>query len=193
MQEKEMNPSESLQLIDAMINKAKNKLADDGFLLIFWGWLVFITAITHYMLISLNTPNSNYIWMLMPLGGLFSAIYGYRQNKKETVKTHVGIYLSYSWSAFIIALIITLVFMNVHGIKATYFFMMILYGMATFISGGLLSFRPLIIGSIFSFCFAVVSVFTGEKELLLCLAASILCNYIVPGHLLASKFKSQDV
>lgn len=193
MQEKNISPTESLEIINSMIDKAKNKLADDGFLIIFWGWLVFIAALTQYILISLNIPNSDRVWILMPLGGIFSGIYGYKQNKKEKVKTHLNSYLGYCWAAFIIALLITLVFMESNGIKSTYFFLMILYGMATFISGGLLNFKPLIIGSLFSFLFAILSMFTGDKEVLICVAASILCSYIIPGHLLDSKYKSQNV
>lgn len=194
MEEKEINAAESLQIINSMINKAKNKLADDGFLLIFWGWLVFISATSHYLTLTFNIAHGEFVWaILMPLGGLFSIIYGIRQRNKEQVKTHLDTYLGYSWTGFIIALVITLMFMDFHGVQATYFFLMILYGMATFISGGLLSFKPLIIGSIFSFCFAILSVFIGEKEILLCLAASIFCSYIIPGHLLAIKFKSENV
>lgn len=194
MEEKEINPTESLQIIDSMISKAKNKLADDGFLLIFWGWLVFIAATAHYLTLNFGIQHGELTWaILMPLGGLFSIIYGIRQRNKEQVKTHLDSYLGYSWTGFIIALVITLIFMDFHGVKTTYFFLMILYGMATFISGGLLNFKPLIFGSIFSFCFAILSVFTGEAEILLCLAASILCSYIIPGHLLATKFKSENV
>jgi hypothetical protein len=68
---------------------------------------------------------------------------------------------------------------------------MILYGMATFISGGLLNFRPLILGSLFSFLAAIVSVFLQNEEQFICLAFSVLCSYIIPGHLLRAKFRSE--
>lgn len=192
MEEKEINTTESLRIIDTMINKAKNKLADDGVLLIFWGWLVFAAAIIHYATLIFYIPYGEYTWAtLMPLGGLISIIYGLKQRKKEKVKTHMDGYLGYSWGGFIIALAVTLVFMQANGIKATYFFLMVLYGLATFISGGLLNFRPLIIGSIFSFLFAIISIYIYDKEILLCLAGAILCSYIIPGHLLYSKYKLQ--
>ena len=35
MEEKNINPTESIEIINTMINTAKNKLADDGFLYIF--------------------------------------------------------------------------------------------------------------------------------------------------------------
>lgn len=192
MEEKEITTTESLKIIDTMINKAKNKLADDGVLLIFWGWLVFAAAVIHYVTLRIHVPYGEYTWaILMPIGGLISFFYGFKQRQKEKVRTHMDGYLGYSWGGFIIALAVTLVFMQANGIKATYFFLMVLYGLATFISGGLLNFRPLIIGSIFSFLFAIVSIYTYEVEILLCLAGAILCSYIIPGHLLYSKYKSQ--
>lgn len=192
MEDKEINPAESLSIITEMIDTAKNRLADDGFLIIFWGWLVFISALINYASILMQSELGYYVWpVFMPLGGIVSLIYGIRQRKKEKVKTYIDMYLGYSWTAFIIAMFITLMCISVHGVKTTYFFLMLLYGMATMISGGLLSFKPLIYGSLFSFSGAVVSLFLVEEQLLLCIAAALLFSYIIPGHLLRSQYKSQ--
>ncbi|MDP1799746.1 MAG: hypothetical protein Q8L81_00230 [Bacteroidota bacterium] len=187
-----MNPEESLHIINTMINTAKNKLADDGFHLIFWGWLVTFCALTHYVILKLNIQGGEWVWMLMPLGGIVSGIYGYKQGKTQKVRTHIDSYISYVWIGFIIALFLTLSFGYAHGIKATYFFLMLLYGMATFITGGILNFKPLIYGSLFSFAFAIVSVFVGEADQFLCISAALILSYIIPGHMLRSKFKSQQ-
>lgn len=193
MEEKEINPSESLQIINAMINTAKNKLADDGFFIILWGWLIFTASISSYLSMTADVEYGFYAWpILIPMGIIASFIYGRSLMKKERVRTYVDIHLGYVWRAFGIALGITLLFMAVNGMRSTYFFVMILYGLATFLSGGLLNFRPLIIGSLFAFAFAVVCLFVPMKEQFLCLAASLLFSYIIPGHLLKSKFKSQE-
>lgn len=192
--EENFNPEQSLALIDSMINKAKNKLADDGFLFIFWGWLVLAAAIIHYVTIKMEIDYGYFVWItLMPLGGIYSAIFGFRQNKKSNVKTYVDTYLSALWTAFGIALILTIGFMMWHGISTTYFFLMILYGIATYVTGGILSFTPLKIGSLFSFACAAISVFCNEADLLLVIAIAIFCSYVVPGHLLRMKFKSENV
>lgn len=190
-----LKPEESLKLIDSMINTAKNKLADDGFHFIFWGWLVFGAAMAHYITIMMNIPYGYAVWpILMPLGGIISGFYGYKQGKKEKVKTYIDTYLGYLWGAFAIGMVLTLVCMPKHGIANTYFFLMILYGIATFVSGGLLNFKPLIIGSLFSFACAGISVFIGESaEQLLIISVALLFSYIIPGHLLRAKYKSQNV
>lgn len=189
---KEMNPSESLALINSMINTSKNRLADDGFYIIFWGWLILSCALINYVSLLMHSTFGYWVWpILPPLGAIVSIIYGRIQKKKEMVKTYIDSYLAYSWAAFIIAMSITLLFLPVNGMKTTYFFLMLLYGMATLISGGLLNFKPLIIGSLFSFICAISSLFVGEKEQFLCIAASLLLSYILPGHMLQAKYKSQ--
>lgn len=190
--EKELNPTESLNIIHSMINTAKNKLADDGFLLIFWGWLVFISAVLNYILFSFNIMYGFLVWpILMPLGGIFTAIYSNKQKKKEQVKTYVGTYLGHLWTAFGISLAVALSSLPFYGIKSSYFCLMVIYGFVTYVSGGLLEFKALRIGALFSFAAAIASIFVGEKEQLLCLALAILCSYIIPGHLLSNTFKSQ--
>lgn len=193
MEEKEINPAESLSIITAMIDTAKNKLADDGFLLIFWGWLVFVSAMINYVSILMQSEVGYWVWpVFMPLGGILSVVYGFRQRKKEKVKTYIDTYLGYSWLAFLIAMFITLALLPVHGVKITYFFLMLLYGVATLVSGGLLNFKPLIYGSLFSFAGAIVSVLLKDEQLLLCIAIALLFSYIIPGHLLRSQYKSQS-
>ncbi|MDO8999570.1 MAG: hypothetical protein Q7W45_07385 [Bacteroidota bacterium] len=184
-------PEESLQIINSMISKAKNKLADDGFHLIFWGWLVMFCALTQYITFKLNIEWGGWVWMLMPIGGIVSAVYGYKQGKTQKVKTHIDTYLGFLWGGFLIAMFITLAFGYAHGLKSTYFFLMLLYGLATFISGGILNFKPLIFGSLFSFAFAILAVFLDNADQFLCISGALLCSYIIPGHLLRAKFKSE--
>ena len=186
-----MHPSESLAIINGMISTAKNKLADDGFLLIFWGWLVLAAALINNGCIAAGLPYGYTAWTLMPAGALISMVYGLKRRRRERVRTHLDAYLGYNWGGFIIGMVLALSFMPLHGQQTTYFFLMILYGMATFISGGLLRFTPLIVGSVFSFGFAAASAFAQGPEQLLCLAGAIFCSYVIPGHLLRARFRSQ--
>lgn len=191
LQNKDFSPAEGLSIIEAMINTAKSRLADDGFYFILWGWLVFVAAMINYISYSMGYTWGEYAWWLMALGAVVSVLYGRKQGRKEKVRTYIDVYLLYCWVAFALALVLTLVFMGTNGFKSSYFFLMILYGMATMISGGLLNFRPLVIGGIFSFGFAVLSMFTGGINLLLCISGALLCAYIIPGHLLQRKYKTQ--
>ncbi len=189
--EKQISPSEGFAIIDAMINTAKNRLADDGFYFILWGWLVFVAAMANYVSYLFSSRVGEHAWWLMLLGAVISVVYSRRQGRKEKVRSYIDVYLTYCWVAFGVALALTLVFMGMNGFRSSYFFLMLLYGMATIVSGGLLDFKPLVIGGVFSFGFATLTMFVNGNTVLLCICGALLAAYIIPGHLLQLKYKSQ--
>lgn len=191
--ENQTQAQQQLAFIESMIQSARNRLADDGFYLIFWGWLVFAAALINYLCLVFGIQRGFYVWaILMPFGAIFSILYGKWKNKSEKVKTLVDSYFHFVWIAFGIGLTLALFFMGQNGLRSTYFFLMLLYGIATFTSGGLLSFKPLIYGSIVSFVMAAVAMLVPQKELLLCISVAILFSYIIPGHLLKKQYQKEN-
>ncbi len=192
--EKELSPQESLQLIQTMINKTKDSVADDSFYFLLWGWLVFFCCIAEFILkVYLQYPQHYFVWCLMPVGGVISGIYGSRQSKKKRVKSFVDEALDYLWIALAMAFIV-LIFINVLGQTSwqsvlTYY--ILLYGIGTFVSGKLLRFRPLIIGGLINFVLAAVSVKFSYDYQLLIGSLAILISYIIPGHLLRIRHQQQ--
>ena len=191
MEDKEnFKPEESLALINTMINKAQNKLQENGFLFIFWWWLVFLVAATFYVLVEMKIENSFLVWYAMPAGGIFTMIYAMRQSKKEKVKSFVDDYMMYIGIAFGISLTIILVM----GWKLQlncYPMVILLYALTTFIYGGILKFMPLVIFGALSFPISVGAFFVDFHTQILLLALSVLVSYIIPGHMLQFKFKQQ--
>ena len=49
MQSENFSPKDSLLLIDSMINQAKNRFSENGFLYLLWGWVIFACAIFHFV------------------------------------------------------------------------------------------------------------------------------------------------
>lgn len=174
----------SLSVIEEMINKTKERYSDSGFLYLLWGYLVVIAALLHYVLMQTSYSYSFIGWaILMPLGGIVSMVYSVKENKKNYVKTYTDDVMKYTWLAFGFLLAIILLFMGRLGLN-TYPLVMVAYGVPTFISGGVLKFRPLIIGALLSVTIGIISFnFTFDIQLLL-LCASILVAYIIPGHML---------
>lgn len=192
-EEKNFQALDSLRLIEQMINTAKNRLADDGFYIIFWGWLVFAAALINYITWCFELMWGFLVWpVLMPLGAIVSFIAGRKRKKNEHVKTLVDSYLHYVWLSFGIGLGVALLFIGQNGMRSTYFFLMLLYGIATLSSGGLLAFKPLIYGSVVSFAMAIAAMFVPQRELLLCIAFALLFSYIVPGHLLKKQYRQEN-
>ncbi len=42
----------SLEVIASMIRKTTDDIREDGFVYLFWGWLVLVCALTHYVLMQ---------------------------------------------------------------------------------------------------------------------------------------------
>ncbi len=191
MENENFQPEESLQLINTMISRAQNKLSENGFLFIFWGWLVFAVAIAFFVMQKLNMENSAMIWFAMPAGGIFTMIYVMRQNKKEKVKSFVDDYMAFIGTAFGISLTIILV-MGWKLQLSCYPMVILLYALTTFITGGILKFKPLIICGALSFPICIAAFFVDFNSQILLLALSVFVSYVIPGHLLQSKFKQQN-
>lgn len=187
--EETFNPEQGLQLINTMINRAQNRFSENGFLFIFWGWLVFAAALLFYVLEKIGVENSWFVWMTMPLGGIFTMIYSSKQKKKEVVKSYIDDYVSYVAIAFGISLTIILT-LGFKLLENCYPVVIMLYAIMTFTVGGILKYKPLIIGGVLSFPICVVAFFVGFQNQVLLLALSVLVSYIIPGHLLYKAAKN---
>lgn len=178
---------ESLRIISEMIETAKAEVRDDGFLSLLWGWLTFAASLIHYAMLSLSPKESYWPWLiLMPSGAVITIVYLIRESKRSRVKTKIGDFLGAVWTAFSVALLLVLVFMSKLGPNNTYPIIIILYGIGTFLSGKLLSFKPLVIGGVLCWVIAGVSLFAEPSYRILLLALSLLISYIIPGHILKS-------
>ena len=217
--EKQFSEQESLELINQMINSAKNNLQKGiGNVFLLWGYLVaFASLINMLLLISLPHRINHYsyfIWYLMPLGLIFHYFLIGKIIKSNSVRTYVDKIMSYVWIAFTVSVLVLMITMIVatiinssngkqdtsdfmswfHWIFMTPF-MLILYGFALFVSGKAYSFKPLVVGAFICWAFtaAIFTMFrTGFfMELqLVALLVSVISGFIIPGHLLNQKEKS---
>lgn len=192
--DKELTPAESLELIRGMINKTKHVVADDSFYFLLWGWLVFVCCLGQFALkVYFHYPEHFLVWFLMPVAGLISAVYGSRQAKRGPVKTFVGDSLDHLWLALGLAFVVLITINILSGTawQTAFTYYILLYAIGTFVSGRLLRFRPLLLGGLFNFVLAAVSVkFSFDYQLLIG-ALAILTSYIIPGHLLRIRYQNQ--
>ncbi len=185
--ENKFTEREGLQLIMSMIQTAKADISDDSFYYLLWGWLVLIASLAHFILLKVQWDMAPLAWMLMPLGGIITAVYGYRQNKRENRKTFVDEFMKYVLISFLVSLVMVLLFQGKLGLN-TYPMILVIYGILLFISGGALNFRPLMAGGIINWAMAITAFFAPLDMQLLCIAAAVLMGYIIPGYLLKRKF-----
>ncbi len=194
MESENFSPKDSLLLIDSMINQAKNRFSENGFLYLLWGWLILFCSVGHFILLQLKTfEHPETIWASCWLAVIFQIIYLVRTKKKETVKTYSENIISYVWICFGISMfILSFILGKGQAWEKIYSLFLMLYGTPTFLSGVVMQFKPLKIGGIACWGLAVISVFILPVYGLLLLAAAMVVAWIVPGYLLRKKYNLQN-
>jgi hypothetical protein len=183
-EEKLMTGEESLKIITDMINKTKVNISQGSFHLLFWGWLIFFCSLAEYLLWKLTDYATPWlVWLLVIPGVFVSLIYGFVKGRKEVVYTYATSIYIWTWMAFLFAAIVLfiVVWENMQFVAP---FILILAAMASFISGIIIKFRPLIIGAITFWIFALVAHFTGPSISPLTVPAAMLTGYLIPGYIL---------
>lgn len=191
MEPGKFSPKESLQLIDNMINQAKNRFSENGFLYLMWGWLVFFCSTAHFILLKLDlVPHPEIVWAGCWLAVIFQIIYLARRKKNEKVKTYSETLVNYIWVSFGVCMLVAFIVVGkTNNWDMINPLVLLLYGIPTFLSGIAMQFKPLVIGGIICWALAILSVFIPPVYVLLLLATAVLSAWIIPGYLLRAKYK----
>lgn len=190
MENEELTPEQGFHIIQQMIDSAKKEISDNGFFYLLWGYLVFVAAVGHFIMLKMEYPFSFITWpILMPLGGIVSIIHGIISGKKhkKQARSWVDHIFVYTWIAFGVCLFIILFMGGKIGWEVVYPMVMLLYGIGTFISGGIMKFKPLIIGGIVCWVISFIAFYVSFEQQLILLVIAILSAYILPGHMLKYK------
>jgi len=186
-----MSHEDSLQLIKGMIQSAQNKMTDNSIHYLLWGWLVSTAAILHFVLLKLDYQNPWIAWpVLMTLGGISAGVIGYRDNKKATVKTYTDRLMTYVWGGMVVCMFILLSQGTHLDWEVVYPILMLFWGWALFISGGMVRFKPLMFGGALNWVLGIIGFYLTFENQLLLIAASMVFSYLVPGYLLRAKVKA---
>jgi hypothetical protein len=123
--------------------------------------------------------------------GLGATIYkATRQARRHKVKTYLDRFITNFWLAIFVAILIMLIggaFKT--GYDVAYPNIILIYGVAMFVSGAVFRFRPLIIGGIGCWVIAIVAFFVSFDIQLLLMALATLIGYLIPGYLLKASFR----
>lgn len=196
MQEEKFSPEQSLQVIQSMIEKAKNQFSENGHLYLLWGWVVFICSITQFVLLKIVHYEKHYlVWIACWLAVIYQFIYLRKQHKQVKVKTYADSVIGYIWMTFFILMMLIGFLIGKSNGEEYYKLIspafLALYGMPTFLSGILLRFRPLVIGGIGCWVLSVLTCFIPYDYQLLLLAAAMIIAWIIPGYILRNKYQQQ--
>ncbi len=181
--------NEKIDLIFEMIENSKSNLRSNAFFYLLWGWLVLFASLTHFILLKLGYHYSFLAWPVMTtIGVIASVVAGIRLGKQSAYRTHIDTAVIYLWWGFFFAILIPLAFAIAgkipwHILNALIISM---YGLGTFVSGGILRFKPLVIGGISCWIISFGAFLVKEDYMLLLVALSIIIAYLIPGYLLRS-------
>lgn len=183
----ENNEKQHLALIADMINIARKEFSDDSFIYLLWGWTVCLAALAEYALIQMGKSYHAIVWLLMPVAAIAQVVFLFTRQKKERVKTHMDKILGFVWTA--VGVGIALVLFSQNALRTNTFpALILLYGIGTFISGGIMKLKPMMIGAICCWIIAAVAFQVKFEYQLLLLSLSVLLSYIIPGHMLKNRF-----
>ena len=189
--------SQSLQLIQEMLQVSQRKLKKDGVLLILWGWIMTLHYLVIYILGKTNPSyqvNRTFKYLVIGFvlfGFAFTLYYILKQRKK--VQTYIGVSLRYVWvSMFFSMVLVNLIQNNVlHEInfELQHPIFMIIIAFAIVVTGGVLRYKLIIIGGIIFALLGFVSSYLALSDQLLLEAIAWFIAFVIPGHILYSKRK----
>lgn len=185
-----MTERESLRIITEMISSSKSNLRENTVFYLLWGWLVLAASLLHFILIQAGYRHAYLPWpVLMIAGTVVSVFIAIRMGRKATVRTYTDTMMIYLWWGFFMTVVILMSFAFSGRLSwgTAHPLIVSLYGLGTFVSGGVLKFRPLILGGMACWVIALSAFFIPADFMLLMIALSVIVAYLIPGYMLQSK------
>lgn len=207
MEEKNLTQQESLQIIQQMIDTAKQEQKDNGIGWIIWGWALFLASIFTWLNIQHN-------WFVQPaifwnafgvcvlLYFLYRIIRLAAARPAVRVKTYTADLFSKLDSGFFIFLLLIIFSINipVRGVPPAKGFILLtgLYGFWILVYGTALNFKPSVVAAYLTSIIAFAGLFIykidaserGEFKLIMLVhALAVLIGYIIPGHMANKEFR----
>jgi hypothetical protein len=186
----QFNHEAGLKVIYEMIESARIKIGSNYFYYLLWGYLVAFTSVAEFILIKWVKYAQHYlVWpVFMGIGLVVTLLFTLRQKKTSGSKTFIGTAMIYLWSAWLVSFMIFLGFANLNQDYEMIFpVTLVMYGLGIFIAGGLVNFKPLIIGAILSWMASVAAFFSPYPVQLVIVFVAVIMAYIIPGHILKNK------
>lgn len=191
--EKLMTGEESLKIITDMISRTKVNIRNSSFHFLFWGWLILACSLSEYILWKFTEISSYwYVWFFVIPGVFVSLIYGFKTGRKARFYTYADNIYVWTWMAFLIAGVVLFIILS-DKMQFVAPFILTLAAIPTFLSGFIIKFRPLILGGITFWIFALIARFAGNEISALAVPVAMFTGYLLPGYMLKRKVDHETV
>lgn len=208
MEEKTLNPQESMEIITEMICRSKTtRYIGDGNLLLLWGYVTIAVAALVWILLAItHSPAVNWLWYLIwIIGGIATPVIARRNRHRQGVTTYADTICNSVWAivgmsgiiltAFCLALML---FGGKDAWSAFFILPLLIVGIAETVQGTVMRERSLRYGGIIGI---IVGLFTvcciaGDLELraawfMPMFIVSFAAMMIWPGHVLNYKSRKE--
>jgi hypothetical protein len=187
--EKEFTTQESLQLISQMISKAKDDFIETGVTALMWGAIItFCSLVSLFNHLFFNQGWVEAVWWLTFLGIVPQIVIARREGRLRKYRAHDDQLRGGIWISFGVAILLMNYFVLRYNFPQPISVYLVLYGIPTFAIGFGRRFRPMVIGSIACWVFAILSSLTPGPWVLLYLAGGSQLAWFIPGLILRKRY-----
>ncbi|MBI9068761.1 MAG: hypothetical protein JEZ09_15810 [Salinivirgaceae bacterium] len=192
MEKENLNPKESLQIIQEMIQAEKLRFSENGFIYRFWGWLVSIAALAHFILLQLEMYDYHYYpWFLTIFGGIFTGFY-YGRKKEKTSLPVSGKILSYTWITISFFIFGIAFFFPVRAGDLLLFIILSHIAVGTIVAGAIFKFKTLLIGGFICGAMAFVSLVVPREYGSLITIVAVVAADLIPGYQMKRMYNKEN-
>jgi len=206
-----MTEQESLQLIQQMINKAKNSYHEKGIGTMLWGSVITICSLVTFLRLEYDFRLPFDIWWLTLIAIIPQLFISAKEKKERKIRSYNDDAMDYVWLCFGISIFLLIhinsnVLLKLNPVFSDYrslggnaedfnyysytsSMMLLLYGMPTIITGAIMKFKPMLWGGILCWVCCVITVYTNVKIDYLLTALSASCAWLIPGIILWRRYK----
>jgi len=192
MKIEELSPEKSLELITQVINEARSKFEENGFIYMFWGALITIASISQFILLKNEYYGiSWYPYLLMPIGAIYSTIY-YSKKKRKSKENLISRVVSALWIVLSINMII-LGFLFGNNLKENLIpIILILLSIGTIVSGTSIKSKLQLYSGIFMGLSAFLGFYLEWIYQPLLMGVVSIVAILIPGIVLMAQHKRKE-
>lgn len=186
-----------MQIIQQMIQTARNQYTENGHLYLIWGFVILICSVAHFVLDQyFHVKGFDKVWMLTWVALIYQFYYLSKKKKSVKAKSFADSIMMFVWTAFPVALFLcgfAILFLsgkqNVNAYVVLYPVFLALYGIPTYISGQVLKVPSLKWGGIVCWALSFISVFIPSGFQILLLGVAAIFAWIIPGFALQKQYR----
>ncbi|MBN09591.1 MAG: hypothetical protein CMC79_04390 [Flavobacteriaceae bacterium] len=182
-----MNTEEQIRLINNTISKTKESIRPLGFNFIFWGFLIIIMSLIHFLFpeVIQYFENSAFLyWTIFPLLGVcYTSYYNFRASKKVGYETYLGRAIKILWGVFIFSWCILMVtsFVSQSGAYSMIQNVIILLGGAVLATGLIIRSKPVALGGVSVFILYILTYIITDLNIFIFNILALVFGCLIPG------------